>query len=135
MVDRYPWLPWALLNLAGIILIALPDSDQRVFSISRTHGPAPADLAGAALLTAGWVLLNVYTWKRRRALGSVPTGWKVVLLVCVLAGAGLIVWSVSQDQGDWWLLGALLVASVQVAAAVLAGRDQPGLRAENDPVP
>jgi hypothetical protein len=122
MIGRYPWLPWALLNLAGIFLIALPDSDKRVFSISRTHGPALADLAGAILLTAGWVLLNAWTWKHRRALGSVPTGWKICLMVCVLAGTGLIAWSVSQDRGNWWLLGALVVAAVQAAAAVLAGR-------------
>ena len=115
-------MPWALLNLAGITLLALPDSDRRVFSISRSHGPAPADLAGAVLLIAGWGLLNLWTWERRRALGSVPTGWKTCLLVSALAGAGLIVWSVSQDRGSWWLLGASLVAAVEVAAADLAGR-------------
>ena len=120
---RNPWILWAILNLAGICLIALPDSDQRLFSFSRTHGPAPADFAGALLLIVGWAILDAGTWKRRRALwseGRRPMTWSFLALAA--AGMGLIVWSVANDQGMWWLLGALVVAGVQIGAAAETGR-------------
>lgn len=114
---RGPWISWLILSAVGIVLIALPDAGNRVFSISPGHGPAPFDLAGAALLTAGWVILDLWTWRRRSAL---PTPWLLALLAA--GGAALIAWSVSQDEGMWWLLGAGMVAAVQLAAAGMALR-------------
>jgi hypothetical protein len=119
--SRGPWAIWAILNVAGIVLIALPDAGNRVFSISPGHGPAPFDLAGAVLLTAGWVILDLWTWRRRSSLRSLNGGRSMgILLLLAAAGAVLIVWSVSQDEGTWWLLGAGVLAAVQVAAAVAA---------------
>lgn len=125
--SRGPWAIWAILNVAGIVLIALPDAGNRVFSISPGHGPAPFDLAGAVLLTAGWVILDLWTWRHRSALRS-PNGGRSLWVLSFLAAAGavLIAWSVSQDEGTWWLLGAGVVAAVQVAAAVAAARPASG---------
>lgn len=123
---RWPWLLWAVFNAIGVVLIALPDADNRVMSFSRTHGPAPADLAGSLFLLAGWGVLDWWTWKRRRALlGAGPGRLLWLFAVPAAVGLAIVFWSVSNDAGRWWLGGALVVAAVQVAAAIVAGRRSP----------
>lgn len=119
-----PWTVWGLLNVAGAALIALPDSDNRVISFSGTHGPAAVDLAGSLLLLAGWMLLDAWTWQRRHRFQQVATGTLVWLLVAAaIAGAAVTAWSISTDSGWWWLLGAAAMGTVQVAAALVVGRN------------
>lgn len=38
----------------GIIVVALPDAGQRLFSLSGQHGPSFIDALGIAFLLAGW---------------------------------------------------------------------------------
>ena len=37
---------WLIGSALGALLVALPDADNRVLSLSETHGPSPVDLAG-----------------------------------------------------------------------------------------
>lgn len=121
---RLTWLIWAVTNLIGVALIALPDSDNRVISFSRTHGPAPSDLAGTIILVIGWVALNLRTWRHRKGMANLGVVRLVFMfLVPAALGTALLSWSVSRDRGVWWLLGAGMVAAVQVAAAVIAGKE------------
>ena len=115
-----PWVVWLACSVAGTVLIALPDPDRRLFSISESHGPGLTDFLGAVLLVAGWVVLDVQVWLGRRRL--LTMGWPRLLLLAVaaLAGAAVIVWSVEGDAGMWWLMGALVLAGVQVVAAARA---------------
>ena len=117
---------WAILTTVGTVLIALPDAGNRVFSISPGHGPAPMDLAGAVLLTAAWLILDLWTWRRRGALRSLNRRALWLLLFLAAAGVALIAWSVSQDEGMWWLLGAGMVGAAQLGAAVAAARSTSG---------
>lgn len=41
------------LIVGGVIVVALPDSGPRLFSLSRRHGPSFVDASGIALLLAG----------------------------------------------------------------------------------
>ena len=122
-----PWTIWAALNVAGAALIALPDSDNRVISFSGTHGPAAVDLAGSLLLLAGWLVLDAWIWHGRHGLERLGIRRLLRLFVApAMAGAALTVWSISTDSGWWWLLGAVLMGAVQLAAALVAGRNAPG---------
>lgn len=122
---RWPWRAWLACSLAGVVLIALPDSDRRVFSISEAHGAALTDLVGAVVLVAGWAILDVQVWRGRRRLGAVGRSGLVLLSGAVLAGGVLVGWSVAGDAGWWWLAGAAVLAAVQlVAAALAAPRDR-----------
>ncbi|HEX2178519.1 MAG TPA: hypothetical protein VHL54_03225 [Actinomycetota bacterium] len=117
---RPPWFWLGGLNLAGIALIAVPDADNRLFSFSETHGPAPSDLAGSLLLVLGWAILDTWTWKHRRSFSSHGLRRRLsYLLVPALAGIAIVAWSIGNDEGWWWLLGAAVTGGVQVAAAVM----------------
>lgn len=117
------WTAWLLCSLAGVVLIALPDADRRLFSISEGHGPGVTDLIGALLLTAGWIALDVRIWLGRRRLLGLCRQWLVPLVLATVVGAVVIVWSVTQDAGMWWMAGAALVAGAQVTAAVVVSED------------
>lgn len=120
-MNRRGWGVWALLSAVGVVLVALPDDDRRLFSLSRTHGPAALDAAGGALVLLAWALLWAGLWRRRHALPV--RAW---LLAAAGAGAGLavLVWAVRGDHGAWWLLGVALLAGVQLAAAVAVSGDR-----------
>ena len=115
-----PWLVWLLCSVVGTILVALPDPDRRVFSISDGHGPGVVDLAGALILSAGWAILDVQIWRGRRRLRSAHRRHLLLLGFAAVAGACLAVWSIERDEGMWWLFGVVLLAGAQLAAAFIA---------------
>lgn len=123
------WAGWLFLSLAGTVLIALPDPDRRLFSISESHGPGVMDLVGALVLATGWAILDVHIWRGRHRLLALRRPLLLLLVVAALGGALLVGWSVERDAGLWWLLGVALLAGVQLAAAILAtarsGRRRP----------
>jgi hypothetical protein len=99
---------------AGVGIVALPDSGPRLFSLSVEHGPSLVDTPGIVLVVAGWLALlasapraEALQWLRehRGCVGFAAGG-----------GTGLLVASVVSGFGWWWLVGAALLAGVQVAA-------------------
>jgi hypothetical protein len=114
------WRAWLACTLAGSLLIALPDPDRRLFSISDDHGPGLVDFAGAVVLLAGWIVLDAQIWRGRHRLLSLRRPRLVLLAGAALLGALLVAWSVARDAGLWWLLGAALLAGAQLVAAAVA---------------
>jgi hypothetical protein len=113
------WLSWAVLSTLGIVTILLPDTDRRLFSLSEGHGPSVVDAIGVVLLLAGWAVLDIATWRRRHALDHRRE--VIVAMGAVgVAAAALLLWSVLGDRGAWWVLGATVLAAIQVLAAMKA---------------
>jgi hypothetical protein len=109
-----------LLLVAGGVVIALPDADDRLFSISETHGPSPLDAAGIVVVFAGWALLLRVIWLGRGAVRRSRGFLAGIVLLGV--GVALLTVGVLLDLGWWWLAGAALMASVQGAALGVAAR-------------
>jgi hypothetical protein len=120
------WVTWLFCSLAGTVLIALPDPDRRLFSISEGHGPGVTDLVGALVLTTGWAVLDVQIWLRRRRLLALPRRGLLLLVVAALGGGVVVAWSVERDAGMWWLPGVALLAGAQLVAAIVATADVGG---------
>jgi hypothetical protein len=68
---------------------------------------------------AGWAALDIATWRRRRALSLRRTAIIVTATAGVIA-VGLVLWSVLGDYGVWWIVGAMVLAAIQVTAAAKA---------------
>lgn len=116
-MSRRGWIAWSLLVLAGVVLIALPDDDVRLFDISRGHGPSLVDGVGILLILVAWMLLLGSVWRRRSRLPR-SAAWRARVGASLLAGAALTAWSVLGDHGSWWMLGAALLGAPQVMAAM-----------------
>jgi hypothetical protein len=116
---RRSWQWWAILSALGLVAILLPDSGPRLLSLSHAHGPALLDGIGVLALLGGWAVLDVASWRRRR-------GWwppRAVLMVIAAAGiaaVSLVLWSVLGDHGAWWMVGAAVLAALQLTAAMRA---------------
>jgi hypothetical protein len=110
-----------LLILLGFILVALPDSNERLFSISKDHGPSLPDAIGLIimLIPYGWFVKEA--WKRReRVLMYQHSIYFRVALFAFGVGYGLVIASVMNDYPYWWIYGILLLVVIQIAVFYLA---------------
>ena len=110
---------WIAANAAGIALFVVGDSDARLFSLSREHGPSITEAAGVLLILVAWVWLDV------AALGQRPVRiWSTLARISaglgVAIGLVVLITAVLLDWGPWWVLGATLLAGVQLAVAISA---------------
>ncbi len=111
---------WALGSLAGALVVALPDSDDRVLSFSRTHGPSLVDLIGVGILIAAWLPVAALLWSARAAVRGAAAAGAAVL---VAAGVPLLAVSITGDTGREWLLGAAMLIGAQLLALLTLARD------------
>ncbi|WP_205325393.1 hypothetical protein [Glycomyces sp. YM15] len=117
MTPRRVLLTWLAALAFGSGLLALPDTGEPVFRISRTHGPGPLDLVGIACLGFGVVVLWWWLIRRRRTIADRLGHAGLLALALGLAlGIAEVAWSVLADNGPWWIVGASLAMAVQLAA-------------------
>jgi len=113
---------WLLGSVVGVAIIALPDSDDRLFSLSRTHGPSPADALGMLVLLAAWVPVPAVLWRRRTALHG--RGAAAVAVLAVAGVVGLAV-AVGLDLGPVYLVPVVVLLLAQLLALrIVAGHDR-----------
>jgi hypothetical protein len=99
-----------LLFLIGLVIVILPDNNIRVFSFSSDHGPSLQDLIGLTILICPYMYVVILAWKKRQNLKSYQntTAFKLGSILFVL-GLALVIVSVLNDYGSWWLLGAAIM--------------------------
>ncbi|MEI9912359.1 MAG: hypothetical protein WDO71_23520 [Bacteroidota bacterium] len=54
-----------IIILIGFVIVVLPDSDTRLFSISKDHGPSLQDAIGLVLILFSYTLLVIEAWKQK----------------------------------------------------------------------
>jgi hypothetical protein len=82
----------------------------------RGTGRRWVDGVGVLLLLARWATLDIATLRRRGRLAS--PGALTFTAIAALGGVGVIAWSVLSDHGSWWIVGAGVLAAIQLTAAV-----------------
>jgi hypothetical protein len=108
----------ALLVTVGVVVVALPDDDERLFSLTDEHGPSPVDAVGIALLLVGWVVL---AWEVRRRRPEVSRRAAAAGAVATAIGTAVLAVAMATGSGAW-VLGVALLAAPQVALVVAAAR-------------
>ena len=102
---------WIAGSAVGAAIVALPDSGERVFSLSRTHGPSPLDMLGVAILVASWLPVAVALPSLWRASGDVPARLSATL--AVVGAPGLAI-TIATDMGPLWLIAAGMLVAAQL---------------------
>ena len=106
--------------LIGFVIVALPDSDIRLFSISNDHGPSLQDAIGLILILFSYTWLVIEAWKKKEKVLKYKnsTVFKTGLFLFGV-GHGLIIASVINDYKYWWVYGVILLIVLQIAVFYL----------------
>jgi uncharacterized membrane protein YidH (DUF202 family) len=103
-----------ILVAAGAVIVALPDEGKRLFSISRQHGPSLQDVIGLILVFIGYGWFIKQVWKRRDKILQHKSRFSFKFIPSLfLIGIVLIVVSVINDYGYWWVCGAVILIILQ----------------------
>jgi hypothetical protein len=113
-------LLWIAGSVLGAAIVALPDSDERVFSLSRTHGPSPVDLVGVTVLVGAWLPVALVLPSLWRVAGAVPARLSAALAVAGVAGVAI---TIAGDMGRVWLIAAAMLIAAQFIVIAAAWRD------------
>jgi hypothetical protein len=105
--------------LVGAAIVALPDSGERVFSLSRNHGPSPLDLLGVTVVVGSWLPVAVVLPSLWRAAGDVPARLSAGL---ALAGAAGLAITIAADLGRVWVIAASMLVAAQLIVIANGGR-------------
>jgi peptidoglycan/LPS O-acetylase OafA/YrhL len=110
---------WLAGSAIGAVIVGLPDSDDRVFSFTDTHGPALVDLLGVVIVVLAWLPVAALLWSHR---GRLRGGAARLVALLVLVGAVLLVAAIGSDMGSVWLVPAALLVVAQVLAVAIIAR-------------
>jgi len=103
-----------ILITAGIAIVALPDNGVRLFSISNDHGPSLQDAIGLVLVFVGYGWFLIQVWKQRAKILQYKNRFSFKLIPPLLViGIALIIVSVVNDYGYWWVCGAIILIILQ----------------------
>ncbi len=113
---------WLLGSAVGGLVVALPDSGERVFSFSETHGPSPLDLVGVVVLVGSWLPFAVL----------LPSLWRIAKrgiawaagVLAVLGMVALVV-TIGADLGWWWLAAVAMLVAAQLVLLTAGWRAVP----------
>ena len=114
---------WAIGSAVGAAILALPDANNRVFSLSETHGPSPVDLVGLVIVVAAWVPIAAVLWLRRKSLTGAGA-WTAFVLAAV--GAAMLVVTIGFDLGPIYLAAVGLLLAAQLLALRVIARKGDG---------
>ena len=104
-------LLWSVGSAVGMLMLALPDDDDRVFSISEAHGPSLVDLFGMAVLIGAWLPIVALLWSQR---GTLPRRERALAAGAAVLGAVVLVVTIALDLGAAWVVGVALLLTAQV---------------------
>jgi hypothetical protein len=102
---------WIAGSLIGAAIVALPDSGDRLFSLSKTHGPSPVDLLGVTILAGSWLPVALILPSLWRTADRVPA--RLSAAIAAVGAAGLA-FSIATDMGGVWLIFAAMLVAAQV---------------------
>ena len=64
-MNRYKLILILSLVITGVVIVALPDRGERLFSLSAHHGPSRQDVLGLIFILSPYIYLVITTWKNR----------------------------------------------------------------------
>lgn len=121
-MHRLFWFVLVLL-IAGIVIVLLPDSDKRLFSFNKDHGPSMQDMIGLSLIIIGWIWIVVRIISNRNQLVFRLGLFKLRLMaLLIVAGGALIAAGILSELNNLLWIGIALSAFAYVFLMIPAFR-------------
>ncbi len=80
-----------LLLVGGIVIVLLPDSDKRLFSFNKDHGPSLRDTIGLCLIMIGWLWIVLRIIRFRNQLVFRLGLFKLRLMALLIVAGGALI--------------------------------------------
>ena len=88
-----PLLILITIFLSGLIILLLPDNNERIITLNKIHGPSLQDMVGLVLMIFVWLVSCIYVlkeWSRViKSIGRSTTYFLVILYLLSLSGVVL----------------------------------------------
>jgi len=112
-----------LLLISGVAIVLLPDSDNRLFSFNKGHGPSTQDMIGLCLIIIGWIWIVVRIISNRNQLFIRLGLFKLRLMALIIvAGGALITAGILSELNNLLWTGIALSAFAYVILMIPAFR-------------
>ena len=80
-----------LLLIGGIVVVLLPDSDKRLLSFNKDHGPSLQDMIGIGLIIIGWIWIVFRIISNRNQLVVRLGLFKLRLMALLIVAGGALI--------------------------------------------
>jgi len=112
-----------LLLIGGIVIVLLPDSDKRLLSFNKDHGPSLQDMIGIGLIIIGWIWIVFQIISNRNQLVVRLGLFKLRLMaLLIVAGGALIAAGILSTLNNLLWTGIALSAFAYVFLMIPAFR-------------
>jgi len=112
-----------LLLIVGIVIVILPDSDKRLFSFNKDHGPSMQDTIGLCLIVIGWIWVVLRIINNRNQLVFRLGLFKLrMMALLIVAGGGLIAAGILSELNNLLWSGIAISAFAYVVLMIPAFR-------------
>ena len=112
--------------LAGLIILFLPDNNDRIIRLNKIHGPSLQDLAGLVLMISVWVTCCVLVIKKWHLVIKVigrSTAYFLVLLYLFSLSGVVLALILSLDLLLWISIAIAVITNVSVIITAIRAKN------------
>jgi len=121
-----PLLILTTIFLAGLIILLLPDNNDRIISLNKIHGPSLQDLVGLVLMVSIWLascLFVVKKWPQVvKRLGRSTAYFLILLYLLSLSGVVLAL-TMSVDLLLWISITIAVIINASVIITAIRAKE------------
>jgi hypothetical protein len=112
--------------LAGLIILLLPDNNDRIITLNKIHGPSLQDLAGLVLMISVWAVSCIFVIKKWllviKSIGRSTAYLLVLLYLFSLSGVALAL-ILSFDLLLWICITIAVIINVLVIITAIRAKN------------
>ena len=116
----------AIIFLAGLIILLLPDNNNPIIRLNKIHGPSLQDLAGLVLMISAWFVSCIFVIKKWpqiiKSIGRSTAYFLVLLYLFSLSGVVLAL-ILSLDLLLWISITIAVITNVSVIITAIRAKD------------
>jgi len=121
-----PLLLLTIIFLAGLIILLLPDNNDRIISLNEIHGPSLQDLVGLVLMLSVWFascLFVIKKWSQVIKRIGRSTAYFLILLYLLSLSGVVLALILSLDLLLWISITIAVIINVSVIITAIRAKE------------
>jgi len=121
-----PLLILTTIFLAGLIILLLPDNNDRIISLNKIHGPSLQDLVGLVLMISVWLascLFVIKKWPQVIKRIGRSTAYFLILLYPLSLSGVVLALTMSVDLLLWISITIAVIINASVIITAIRAKE------------